>query len=227
MSDSNNATARVFPLDSKPFGVLYETWVIKFWQWLISIPADRSPVTDQTGERCGEGQVGTLVFNLAFSDIGGAERRCTIQAGKSILVPINVVLCTDAEFPGASEADLDTLAERDESSDPFVFLSVDGAPFEQLQSTRHKEKLKDIREFRVRTRAFDVIYPANSPFGPPGTARAVADGYYAIIEALEPGEEHEIIFKARLTNPDTKRLFYSDRLRYTINVLADQVTQDP
>src|SRR5918911_497388 len=108
----NNSNARVFPLDSNPFSVSYEIWVIKFWQWLISIPADRSPVADQTGEHCAEGQVGTLVFNLAFSNAGGAERACTLQAGKNILVPINVVLCTDAEFPGASEEDLDRLAER-------------------------------------------------------------------------------------------------------------------
>jgi hypothetical protein len=222
----NNSKAHVFPLDSNPFSVSYEVWVIKFWQWLISIPADRSPVTDQVGEHCGEGQVGTLVFNLAFSNMGGAERTCTLQAGKNILVPINVVLCTDAEFPGASEEDLDRLAERDESSDPFVFLSVDGIPFEQLESTRPREKLKDIKEFRVHTKTFDVTYPERSPFGRPGHAHAVADGYYAIIDALEPGQ-HEIVFKARLINPDTNRLFYSDRLKYTITVLEDQTSEDP
>ena len=60
----------VFALDSKPYGSTYEDWTIKFWQWLLPIPADKSPMTDTTGERCGENQNSSSpVFFLAF--IGG------------------------------------------------------------------------------------------------------------------------------------------------------------
>jgi hypothetical protein len=210
---TNNTNARVFPKNSAVFGMSYEDWTIKFWQWLLSIPADRSPVTDQTGERCGVAQVGQPVFNLVFSANGGAQRACTLPAGQHILIPANVVEVSLAEFPGArSDDDLHHLAEEDESSDPFVFLSVDGTEFNKLMST-DGEQLTDFKEFRVHSRAFDVNFPDNPIFGQKtGKSRAVSDGYWVILEPLRPGEHH-IHFKTRLTKPN-----HSDDVKYTINV---------
>jgi hypothetical protein len=216
---SNNTNPRVFPKDTVLFGMSYEGWTIKFWQWLISIPADRSPVTDQTGERCGVAQVGQPVFNLVFSGSGGVQRECTLPAGQLILIPVNVVEVSSAEFPSAqSDEDLHRLAEEDESSNPFLFLSVDGKEFNQLQST-NGEQLTDLNEFRVHSRAFDVNFPDNPIFGLPGPSRAVSDGYWVLLE-LPPGK-HDIHFKARLTNPITDRIFYSDNVRYTITMKED------
>jgi hypothetical protein len=202
LSDSVNPS--VYALDSKPFGMSYEDWTIKFWQWLLSIPADRSPVTDQTGERCGVAQVGQPVFNLVFSANGGAQRACTLPAGQHILIPANVVEVSLAEFPGArSDDDLHHLAEEDESSNniQFHFLSVDGKDFQ------------DLEKYRVHSRAFDVNFPDNPIFGQkPGKSRAVSDGYWVILEPLRPGEHH-IHFKTRLTKPN-----HSDDVKYTINV---------
>jgi hypothetical protein len=223
---TDNTNPRVFPLDSKPFGMSYEDWTIKFWQWLVSIPADRNPVTDRTGLHCGEAQVGQPLFNLAFSDMGGAERTCTLPTGQHLLIPLNVVFVSFAEFPGArTDEDLDRLAEEDESSNPFVFLSVDGKDFSELEST-DGERLTDPKKFRVHSRAFDVKITDNPIFGLPGPTRAVSDGYWVILEALPPGP-HQIHFKARLTNPLTDRLFYSVDVKYTITVREDQTSKDP
>jgi hypothetical protein len=216
---SNNATARVFPLDSKPFGTSYEDWTVKFWQWLISIPADRSPVTDQTGERCGEKQGDLPVFFLAFSFRDGARvhRTCTLPTGKAILIPVNVVEVSFAEFPGAKDDDLHKLATDDESSNPFVSLSVDGKEFNELKST-DGNRLPDLKEFRVHSRAFELTLPDHPIFkeARPGTTRAVSDGYWVILEPLQPGS-HDIHFEARLTNSNGIDL-YKDDVKYTINV---------
>ena len=76
----------IFALDSKPYGSSYEDWTIKFWQWLLSIPSDRNPITDTTGELCGENQNSTLpVFFLAFSGGGSAVRTCDVPAEKQFL----------------------------------------------------------------------------------------------------------------------------------------------
>lgn len=225
---TDNTNPRVFPLDLKPFGMSYEDWTIKFWQWLVSIPADRNPVTDRTGIHCGEAQVGQPLFNLAFSDMGGAERTCTLPVGQHLLIPLNVVFVSLAEFPGArNDDDLHRLAEEDESSKPFVFLSVDGKDSSQLELIgKDGEKLTDLKEFRVHSRAFDVNITHNPIFGLPGPTRAVSDGYWVILEALPPGP-HQIHFKASLTNPLTDRLFYSVDVKYTISVLEDQASKDP
>jgi hypothetical protein len=198
----------VFALDSKPYGSSYEDWTIKFWQWLLPIPEDRSPVTDTTGERCGEKQNSTLpVFFLVFSGGGSAVRTCDVPVGKAIFVPINVVECSFAEFPAAkTEEELRICAEEDESSNPGLFLSVDGKEF------------KDLIKYRVDSRVFDLNFSENNIFATePGPTKAVSDGYWAILEPLSPGK-HDIHFKASLTNPTTGILFYNDDLKYTLNV---------
>ena len=197
----------VFALDSKPYGSTYEDWTIKFWQWLLPIPANKNPMTDTTGEHCGEGQNSTSqVFFLVFSGGGSAVRTCDVPAGKAILVPVNVVECSFAEMNVKTEEELRRCAEEDESSNPGLFLSVDGKQF------------KDLKTYRVHSRAFDTNFPENNIFAAePGPTRAVSDGYWIILEPLTPGQ-HEIHFKASLTNPTTDILFYNDDVKYTINV---------
>src|SRR5918992_4981379 len=189
LSFADSINPGVFALDSKPYGNSYEDWTIKFWQWLLAFPADKSPMTDQTGELCGENQNSSSpVFFLAFLGGGSAVRTCDVPAGKAILVPINVVECSYAEFPGAkTDEELHTCAEEDESSNPGLFLSVDGREF------------KDLEKYRVHSRAFNVTFAENNVFATtPGPTRAVSDGYWVILEPLSPGK-HDIHFKASLT----------------------------
>src|ERR671922_28016 len=70
----------VFAIDSNPYGLSYEDWTIKWWQWLLSIPVQLSPMEDNTGERCQEGQGNLTVFFLSGSGGSVAERTCTIPA---------------------------------------------------------------------------------------------------------------------------------------------------
>lgn len=116
-----------------------------------------------------------------------------------------MVECSFAELKVKTEEDLHTCAREDESSNPGLFLSVDGKEF------------KDLGKYRVHSRAFDVNLPENPIFGEPGSTRAVSDGYWVILEPLTPGK-HDIRFKASLTNPTTGILFYNDDVKYTINV---------
>ena len=113
--------------------------------------------------------------------MGGAERTCTLPAGQHLLIPLNVVFVSFAEFPGATEdVHLDNLATEDESSNPFIFLSIDGKDSSQLEiigGEKRGEKLTDLKQFRVHSRAFDVNITDNPIFGLPGPTRAVSDGY--------------------------------------------------
>jgi hypothetical protein len=205
-ADSKNEG--VFATDSKPYGVSYEDWTIKYWQWLLSMPVDASPRTDTTGERCAQEQEGPVFF-LVGAGGGVVERTCTVPAGKGILVPVASVECSFAEFGefgGATEGKLHTCAEEDQSSNPLLFLSVDGREFKELDS------------YRIHSRAFDVNFPSNALFGAkPGPSRAVSDGYWIILEPL-PAGEHEIHFKNSLTNPKTGALFFSDDVKYHLIV---------
>jgi hypothetical protein len=208
MSFADSINPGVLALDSKPYGSSYEDWTIKFWQWLLAFPADKSPMTDMTGELCGENQNSSSpVFFLTFLGGGSAVRTCDVPAGKAILVPINVVACFMSELAPAAktEEELHRCATEDESSNPGLFLSVDGKEF------------KDLEKYRVHSRMFNTSLPEDPVGGAPGPDSAVSDGYWVILEPLTPGK-HDIHFKASLTNPTTGILFYNDDLKYTINV---------
>ena len=148
-------------------------------------------MTDKQVSHCGEAQVGQPLFNLAFSDNGGAERACILPAGQHILVPVNVVEVSFAEFPGAkTEDDLHRLAEEDESSNPFLFLSIDGtssATWSQLM----ERSLTTSRNLEFIQEALDVNFPNHPIFGVPGPSRAVSDGYWVILESLPAGVDED------------------------------------
>lgn len=216
---SKDEVPRVCDENKELLGMPYEDWTIKFWQWLISIPADRNPALDKTGENCAVAQFGQPVFNLVFSNLSsGVDRRCTLRAGQHILIPLNVVEVSFAEYPSAkTEEDLHRIArwEFDASCKPERSLSVTVNHNQQphLLSTQDNPL-----GFRVHSRSFDVKFPENPIFGLPGPSRAVSDGYWAILEPLPQGE-HDIHFGASLVNPTTGKLFYKDSVRYTIEVL--------
>jgi hypothetical protein len=196
----------VYPMDSKPFNMTYEDWTIEFWQWLTSIPLERNPMVQEDRLFCNENQGDLPVFFLTSIGGGHSERTCNVPSDKGILVPINVVECSFAEFDVKTEEELHNCAEEDESSNPVLFLSVDGIEF------------KDLEKYRVHSKAFDVNFPNNAIFGAtPGPSRAVSDGYWVILEPLPIGK-HDIHYKGSLSDPTTGILTYSFDLKYTINV---------
>jgi hypothetical protein len=178
----------------------------------LSIPTDINPKIDKTGEHCQAGQGSLLVFFLSNGDGSVAERRCTVPAEKAILIPVSVVECSFVEFGGfggTTEEELHRCAEEGQSSNPILFLSVDG------------RQIQKIEKYRVHSSAFNVTFPENGLYGmKAGPTRAVSDGYYLIFEPMPPGEL-EIDIKSSLTNPTTGILFFADEIKYHLNVVAE------
>jgi hypothetical protein len=83
-NSSMSSTPTPFSADTVQYNLTYAEWTARWWQWLLSIPEDRNPAADQTGENCDEGQSGPVWF-LAGTFGGLNERVCTIPAGKSLL----------------------------------------------------------------------------------------------------------------------------------------------
>jgi hypothetical protein len=196
----------VLPLDKEIFGMFYEDWTIKFWQWLCSIPADRNPVLDKGGGNAKVAQFGQPIFNLVPSD-GSPKvvRSLTLREGQHILIPVNVVEVSLAEYPLRSETDLHRIAswEFDDACKQRQGLKVNG---EDLSKKVH----------RIPSRVFDIYFPNDPIFGRPGQSKAVSDGYWAIIEPL-PKNENTIVIEAGLETKAGK-LFYADSVRYNISI---------
>ena len=203
----------LFSTESKPYGLTYNEWTARWWQWAISIPKDINPVGDETGKYCGQGQEGPVWF-LAGTFGGSAERSCTIPAGKAILfAPINVE-CSYAEFPDLrTESDLRTCAKSGQDLATEVEVSIDGV------------KVQNLGNYRVQSQLFDLTLPKDNVYGlAPSTTKAVSDGVWVFLKPLSSGN-HEIRSKGvsvDFTTTGTVPPFVSD-VTYNLTIASTAV----
>jgi hypothetical protein len=72
-NSSFNVNTGVYPINSKSLGLSYGDLSTKWWQWAASISADKSPMKDNTGANCAQGQTYPVWF-LAGTFGGSAQR---------------------------------------------------------------------------------------------------------------------------------------------------------
>jgi hypothetical protein len=189
---------RILPPERTLLGKSYGEWGAKWWQWALSIPADRNPVADPTGEFAGEGQAGPVWF--APGTFGtDVERSFTIPWGKFVFFPIynwifgSGIFDCEPTVPGVP-CDVDVLragaAAQTETAE-ILQLTIDGLP------------VPDVRRYRASSpNPFSLTYPENSVVGvPAGTYYPhITDGYWIMLAPLSRGT-HEIRYYVKA--PDT------------------------
>ena len=189
------SSVNIFPPESKPYGLSYEQHVKNFWKWIISLPQDKNPWGDQTGENCAIGQLETnssTLFYLSGNGGGKSERTCTLSAGKSLFIPVSPMEISDKEAPNRSIEELHKIAKKDQDSVTSLYLKINDKEY-----TR-----QDLNKYRISTEEFEVTFPKNAIFGAiEGISKAVADGYYVITQPLEKGN-YTILYKSSLICPE-------------------------
>ena len=182
LAEADSINQGLFSKDSKPFGVTYTGWILKWWRWFSGIPQAVNPAADKTGINCGLRQNGPVWF-LAGTTGGSAERTCTIPAGKAILFPILVSECSYAEFPNLkTESDLRSCATNFQNEVKSMVTTIDGL------------NLQNLAMYRIATPLFNETYPPGNVFGAPvGSTQGVADGNWVFLSPLSVGK-HEIHF---------------------------------
>jgi hypothetical protein len=184
---SQNINPSLFPIDSSPYGVSNADFSIKWWKWLMEIPQDQNPANDPTGAHCAINQNEANVWFITGTLSGSAERTCNIPAGKALFLGDGIE-CSTIENPEAKTDDqlqkcaTDGLqAVRDPTS---LKASIDGVP------------LKNLDQYRVKSQAFDVTFPAHNIWGVKGgPTRSAADTYIVFLKPLPPGK-HVFTFSA-------------------------------
>jgi hypothetical protein len=183
-AQTNNSTAvssAVFPLDSNPYGLSYQQWSTKWWQWAYSLPAENNPILDKTGKDCAQMQSGPVWF-LAGTSGGSVERSCNIPSNNAIFFPIINTFCPKALNPDYS---MEEIAKGCPPEGPtakanIVEASLDG---------------QALQAYRVQSQIFNITLPKNNILGAPeGVTEAVSDGYWILLEPLSIGQ-HEIHFR--------------------------------
>jgi hypothetical protein len=193
-NSSMSSTPTPFPADTVQYNLTYGEWTAKWWQWVVSVPEDRNPAADETGENCGEGQSGPVWF-LAGTFGGLNERNCDIPANKSIVFPVINAECSYAEYPDLkTESELRSCAVSSNDGVSELMVTIDGQAINESQ----------LRSYRVQSPLFNLTLPENNIFGlPASTTQAVSDGFWVFLPPLGPGQ-HEIHFRGAVVDFTTE-----------------------
>src|SRR5262245_56063587 len=185
LAAERNSNPTIIPFNAKPYGKTYGEWSAAWWQWALSIPADRNPITDTTGQFCDEGQSGPVWF-YAGTFGNSAERSCSVPAGKAIFMPVynwifgaGVFDCdpTVPDVPCDVPA-LQAAAAANTDAADVLEVTIDGVP------------VQNVRGYRASSPGpFSITYPENSVVGAAaGTYYPqVSDGFWLMLVPLTKG----------------------------------------
>lgn len=191
-------------LTSKVSDKLVEKW----WTWTLSYNSTASPITDTTGERCGEGNVEKDMFYLASTTGGKVERSCELTDEQEILVPILTAFCysggaclTDQVVNDTKQIEEETVKALDSASS--IEAMLDGIPL-------------NLEKARVTTDPFKLNTVSENPYGiSEGKYNTVADGFFLLLKPLDEGK-HILGFKGSLSE-----FGYAPEVTYNLNVVKD------
>jgi hypothetical protein len=174
-SAQQNADFDIFPPDAMPYGMTYADWAVNWWQWIASVPADQSPLTDPDGRFCDVGQP-DQVFFLGSNFGGTSVRSCTVSADRGILLSPGGVICV-LNLDGETEEEVRACAEDAITTITNVVAEVDGVAVEGLA------------DFQLTTPLFTFTLPEDNVLElPAGDHQAINAGFHLLLEPLSPGE---------------------------------------
>ncbi len=199
----------LYTLNSSPFGIPYKDWIVKWWQWDLSIPVPDHPNTNYTPDKCSRGQDSkNPVFYLAvpFTEEQQSERTCTIPKDKPIITALL-----------SGECDLSD--PRLTTDDSIKQCAKEGDDYGSIQVFLDGVDLKyDMKQNRIMSDFFNMTNPENNIFqSKAGIFRSIVDGYFLFLKPLPPGE-HKLEFKVSVLNPTKTEYNYFQDVIYHLNI---------
>jgi hypothetical protein len=190
---------------STPYGVPYEDWMTKWWQWNMQIPKEQHPqVNDYHLIKCPVGQSGNVSF-LTQSLQGKSEYSCTIPAGHAIMIPISPGECTTNEAHSSIPADM-------------MKCATEGNKFLTFDAKVDGVRLNGLDQNDARSGVFNMAVPKDNFLDlKPGQWNAVAGGYFGFLKPLPVGN-HNVSISARVTNPIDPTYNYNYNTLYLLKV---------
>jgi hypothetical protein len=168
-------SVKILPQNSKPFGLTFNEWSIKWWQWLLAIPKSTNPALDYIGKYASIGQVHPNIFFLCQTMEGIRQqptRKISIHRGTSIFMPIINWISNFYEH-GNTEKELVEIAREKMDSVGNLELNLDGINIQGLE------------KYRFLSNFFTVKLPKDNILDlPSGNARLISDGFWVLTEPI-------------------------------------------
>jgi hypothetical protein len=212
----------LFSKDESPFGVSYDDWIAKYWNWWVQQSVAEA-IPKQNG--CLINKSESLVMLMETTVGGSPYQVCEISSTQGILIPMWIAICitTDPGHKHDTDEQLTKCArEQWNLGNIKSVVKVDGIPVANLDvrmslisgKLDYKiNSLTNVTELYLK-KGFDLTVPADThiPNAVPGTGRAGSHGWWVILKPLPPGE-HTIFYNVRvtptgaLTSPGTNFVF--------------------
>jgi hypothetical protein len=178
-----NFTLDFFPAESKPYGLTFEDWASKWWQWAYSQPKGSNPVVDDSqGNLCTNGQDSQNVWYLAgtFVNNSSVVRYCTVPLGKAILFPVSVAECSVSKSNWWNSL-FSNVTEKLWKTCDAKMLKMNTAVDGQIANPVYVKS----------TKVFKLVFPQNNVKEvEPGEKEAVNKGYWLMIGPLPLGSHN-------------------------------------
>lgn len=187
LTQQENKELEYFTPDSKPYGLTYGQWTVKWWNWALSIPTEINPIYDDSGKFANVSQDPNVFFLAGTFDGATVQRRCTVPNGKAVLFPVMNYEVNPIEYPNLkTETEMVREVIRDQDDILNLEATIDGkkVPFYRIRS--------DPPVFPL-TISLDLIESKEVPKGVKTIAEASSDGYWIFLKHLSKGE-HRIFF---------------------------------
>ena len=190
---ASNGNPGVVPPDSELYGKTYKQWTAEWWRYVMGFPAATSPLADDTGANCANGQSGPVFFLVGTIGTEVVRNECVVPKGKSILFPALNVLCAIPE-DGATKKEVTTLCSKGFIDNVDIAeVTVDGVKVENIFPDEDQDGYRFSTWFSFDG-AIDNIYDTFCTGAPSGTCyegfhdkKGFTDGYWVMLYPLSAG----------------------------------------
>jgi hypothetical protein len=204
----------IFPKDEKPFGVSYDDWVAKYWNWDFSISKDQfNPKSGGCIINTSDQMV--MLMNTVVEGSPAPTQICKISSKQGIMIPMWIAWCDNSG--AANPATKSYSDEQLTKCAREVYnlgnirsdVKVNGQPVAKLDvrlslipgSGKLDYKVNSMSNVtEIYTKGFNLTMPpgTHQAVTMPGTWRAGSQGWWVFLKPLPLGE-YTISYNIRVT----------------------------